>query len=236
MSQEPIKNAHVLLNSQSFGILSTISVKLDRFPFGSVVPYCLDDQGRLVILISTIAQHTKNILKDNRCSITIIQDSDEVQSNGRICIIGKMESLDSAATDTSEIYFRNFPKSRSYSNTHNFSFYYLEPVSIRYIGGFGAIHWFEPSDFQMTNPFHGKNEEYVVNHMNEDHHKDLILYCKHYKHLSITSSDDVRMTGIDSIGFDVFVNEKKIRFDFENPVADANEARAALVAMSKEVK
>ena len=31
------------------------------FPFGSVVPYCLDEQGRPLILISRIAQHTHNL-------------------------------------------------------------------------------------------------------------------------------------------------------------------------------
>lgn len=147
MSKESIENALQLLDETSFGVLSTISVKLDGFPFGSVTPYCLDRQGRIVVLISTIAQHTKNIIDDNRCSITVIKDSEDVQSNGRVCIIGNMLKL-SNDNETMERYYEQFPKSRAYSNTHNFSFYYLEPVSVRYIGGFGAIHWFEPSEFQ----------------------------------------------------------------------------------------
>jgi putative heme iron utilization protein len=84
MSREAIRDARELLNSQSFGVLSTLSVKLDGVPFGSVVPYCLDGSGAPVILISTIAEHTKNINQDNRCSITILKDSDDVQSNGRL--------------------------------------------------------------------------------------------------------------------------------------------------------
>ncbi len=69
--------------------------------------------------------------------------------------------------------------------------------------------------------------------MNEDHLKSLLFYCEHYKKMIITAEDIVRMVGIDSLGFDIFVNDIKVRFDFEQPVLNAHEARKALVALSK---
>lgn len=236
MTSESIANARALLNGKDFGILSTISVKLEGFPFGSVVPYCLDGEGMPVVLISTIAQHTKNIQQDSRCSITILKDNHDVQSNGRLCVIGHMEPLPAEQKETEERYFRHFPNSRSYQNTHSFSFYRLNPISIRYIGGFGAIHWLESSDFLSNNPFQGNGENRVVEHMNEDHMKDLHLYCEHYKQMAITPEDTVRMTSIDGLGFDVFVNDEKVRFDFDAPISDAGEARVAMVALSKGAK
>lgn len=232
MSQS-INDARVLINSKDFGILSTLSLKLDGFPFGSVVPYCLDGEGMAVVLISTIAEHTKNISNDNRCSLTIVIDSDDVQSGGRLCIIGNMEPLPIEEVDVKERYYRHFPNSKAYSNTHDFSFYRLRPISLRFIGGFGSIHWLDPSDFQINNPFQGNGENAIINHMNEDHHKNLIRYCEQYKKMIIATDDIVRMVGIDSLGFDVFVNDKKVRFDFEQPVSNALEARESLVALSK---
>ncbi len=233
MSQTSIAEARGLLNAKDFGILSTISLKLEGFPFGSVVPYCLDEQGMPVVLISTIAEHTKNIASDNRCSITIIADNSDVQTKGRLCVIGNMELLETEEEHTKERYYRHFPKSRGYSQTHNFFFYRLRPVSIRFIGGFGAIHWIEASDFLIQNPFHGQGEERVVNHMNEDHLKDLISYCECFKDMTIDSNDIVRMVGIDRWGFDVFVNDQKVRFNLESPITNAMEARESLVALSK---
>jgi putative heme iron utilization protein len=233
MSSAAIATSRSLLNTKDFGILSTLSVKLGGFPFGSVVPYCLDENGMVVILISTIAQHTKNIIEDDRCSMTVINEADDVQANGRLCIIGHMESLLENDADVKERYYRHFPKSREYSNTHNFSFYRLRPISVRYIGGFGAIHWFEPSEFLINNPFHGKEEDKVINHMNDDHHDSLISYCEVYKKMIISPDDSIRMVGIDTMGFDAFVNDKKVRFDFELPVQNAQEAREALVTLSK---
>lgn len=233
MNDESITAARGLYNAKDFGVLSTISAKLEGFPFGSVVPYCLDGEGMPVVLISTIAQHTKNILQDDRCSITILKDSHDVQSNGRLCIIGHMEKLPPHQEAARERYYRHFPNSRSYNNTHNFGFYRLRPVAVRFIGGFGAIHWLEPTDFLISNPFQGQGEERVTDHMNEDHSKDLRLYCEHYQHMKLTDSDSVRMAGIDSLGFDVFVNDQKVRFEFDHPISNAKEAREAMVALSK---
>ena len=57
MSVEAAKNARELLLKEYRGVLSTHSKSMPGFPFGSVVPYCLDEQGRPLILISRIAQH-----------------------------------------------------------------------------------------------------------------------------------------------------------------------------------
>lgn len=232
MNNEAIKHARQLLNSKDFGILSTLSVKLGGFPFGSVVPYCLDGLGRPLVFMSTIAEHTKNISQDSRCSITIVMDSEEVQSNGRLCLVGNMEHVDPADSESQQRYFRHFPGSSEYSKTHNFSFYHLSIISIRYIRGFGSIHWLEPTDFAIQNPFDG-HEISIVDHMNEDHLKSLRSYCEYYKKLTIEPQDQVRMASIDGLGFDVFVNTKKVRFNFDNPITNAEEARAAMVGLSK---
>lgn len=236
MSRESINDARRLFNSKSFGILSTLSLKLEGFPFGSVVPYCLDNEGMAVVLISTIAEHTKNISNDDRCSITIIMDNEDVQSNGRLCVIGNMELLPTIETDVKERYYRHFPNSKTYNTAHDFFFYRLLPISIRYIGGFGKIYWFDPLEFLINNPFQGNDENKMTDHMNKDHQKDLVSYCERYKKMSMVLNANVRMVGIDSLGFDVFVNDKKVRFDFEQPVKNALDAREALVALSKGAK
>jgi putative heme iron utilization protein len=39
------------------------------YPFGSLVPYVLDHDGRPIILVSRLAEHTKNIEADARVSL-----------------------------------------------------------------------------------------------------------------------------------------------------------------------
>ena len=138
-----------LIDQQSFGILSTYSVDVEGFPFGSVTPYSLTDDKHPLILISNIAQHTKNIIKDNRVSLMVLENlqdgTQDPQKHGRASILGRATPLDSQADEAKyENYYQQFPESRAYQNTHGFQLYEIKPVRIRYIGGFGKIFWLEP--------------------------------------------------------------------------------------------
>ena len=55
------------------GLLSTHSVKFTGYPFGSVVPICRDSKGNPLLMISHLAQHTRNIDADPHCSLTLMQ-------------------------------------------------------------------------------------------------------------------------------------------------------------------
>jgi putative heme iron utilization protein len=64
-------DARRLLLAAKAGVLSTLSLDVPGFPFGSVVPYCLDRGGLPLILVADIAQHTRNLLADPRASLTV---------------------------------------------------------------------------------------------------------------------------------------------------------------------
>src|SRR5208282_6584542 len=68
------ERARTLVYLGRFGNLSTLSRKRPGFPFGSVMPYGLDEQGRPIFLISTMAMHTQNLQADSRASLLVTQD------------------------------------------------------------------------------------------------------------------------------------------------------------------
>src|SRR5438876_10701499 len=55
------------------GSLSTLSRKQPGFPFGSVMPYGLDERGRRIFLISKMAMHTQYLHADPRASVLLTQ-------------------------------------------------------------------------------------------------------------------------------------------------------------------
>ncbi len=67
------ERAQTLLYLRRVGSLSTLSRKRPGFPFGSVVPYALDDHANPIFLISTMAMHTQNLLADPRSSLLVTQ-------------------------------------------------------------------------------------------------------------------------------------------------------------------
>lgn len=222
--------ARQLLNHQSFGVLSTHSADVEGYPFGSIAPYVLDYDGQPAILISDIAQHTRNIKQNNKVSLTVFDPrADDPQASSRLTWIGDAQSIDPSETDIRDRYLRYFPSAESYFETHDFSFYRIRLRRARFIGGFGQIFWIEPDAMLVKNPF-GETERGIVEHMNRDHQKALLHYCKLTGRETV---EGVTMTGIDSEGFDLLADKRKLRLDFDSPIQTTEEARAALVKLAR---
>lgn len=214
------------------GILSTHSAKHAGYPFGSVAPVVLDQQGMPTILISTIAEHTKNIIQNAHVSLVVLDNAEDLQANARLTLLAKAEQTDKQNTLMRERYLRYIPQAAQYFETHDFSFYTLHITHARYIAGFGKMGWLEGESMQMpSNPLFIE-ETGILEHMNADHGENLKAYCLHYHQVT---TEQVEMVGIDRLGFDVRVTQEKLlRFEFETPISNAQEARTALVSMAKQ--
>ncbi|MDB5979678.1 MAG: heme iron utilization protein [Pseudomonas sp.] len=230
MSAKAAKNARELLLKEYRGVLSTHSKSMPGFPFGSVVPYCLDDKGHPLILISRIAQHTHNLQKDPKCSMLVGErEAEDVQAVGRVTVLAEAQKLtDEAAIEAAAArYYRFFPESASYHSAHDFDFWVLVPVRYRFIGGFGAIHWLD--EIALANPFAGKAETSMVEHMNEDHAKAIA----HYVELSgLPQTPPAQMVGVDSEGMHLRIGQGIYWLAFAQPCNTPTQVREALVQLA----
>lgn len=209
--QSNARNARQLLREHRYGALSTLSRKFDGHPFGSITPYLVDHDGSLLILISALAEHTKNILHDPRVSlITHNQDDPHIQTQGRITVVGTA-SLVTEREQAGKRYLRYFPEAQTYFDMHDFSFYRIVPLALRYIGGFGDIHWV-------------KAENYLIPHYPLAADEDALLD----KINSARPSSDGVLIGIDCDGFDLRLGERNVRHGFASPAFDAEHALAML--------
>lgn len=217
---------------QTSGVLSTLSKRLDGFPFGSVSPFILDHAGRPVILISDIAEHTKNIAADPRVSVIVQPYSTDMQVTGRVTVVGRAERLP-AKDELGPRYLRFFPQAEGYFAMHDFNFYRIEPIKVRWIGGFGRIYWVDPEAYMADSGTLAGAEAGILAHMNADHADTLVAYCRHYHQFD---TEAATMIGIDPDGFDVRAGERLLRFDFAAPVRDPEGARRALVEMAQQCR
>ncbi len=222
--------AQELLAAQSFAALSTLSQDLENYPFGSLVPYCLNHSGEPLLLISDIAQHTKNILKNSHVSLmAFAQNNPDIQANARLSYLGDAEKTQEPGDY--ERYYRYFPDAKDYHKTHNFQLFRVRCERSRYIGGFGKIFWVHAKDLVKPNPFSPQEELGILQHMNADHREALAQYCLRYKKI-ITTIEQVQMTGIDATAMDLLVGKyQKVRIPFPSPISNSAEARKTLVAM-----
>jgi len=241
------KEALQFLRTTQSGVLSTFSAKFPGFPFGSVAPFVLDHSGQPIILISTIAEHTHNIIANPNVSLLVFAGDEDLQANARLTLIGQAVKIDKGDTLLRARYLRYLPNAAGYFDMHDFNFYRIEIAQVRYIAGFGKMGWVKSSSLSedstiehqhTTNSPLASQEASIIEHMNADHVHSLIAYCQHYHGVK---ASQVKMLGIDVDGFDARAvlddgATKILRFNFAQPIHDAQSARAALITMSKEAK
>jgi putative heme iron utilization protein len=225
------KHARELLLKEYRGVLSTHSKAMPGFPFGSVVPYCLDADGCPLILISRIAQHTHNLKQEGKCSLLVGErGAEDVQAAGRLTLLAHARPLDDAQQIDAAAarYYRYFPESRDFHLVHDFDFWRLEPVRWRFIGGFGAIHWLD--EVALSNPFAGEAELSMVEHMNSDH----AAAIAHYVALAgLPAQVPAELVGLDSEGFHLRIGQSLYWLAFPTSCNSPLEVRQALVALAR---
>ena len=148
------------------------------FPFGSLAPYALRGDGTPFVLISAIAQHTRNLARDPRCSL-FVRDSraeagEDAQATWRVTVVARAERIEASGAELEELHARyaaRVPDAPGYGSAHDFAFWQLTPVKVRAIGGFGAIRWLPPAEILRDPQGRGWREgaARVIEHMNEDH-------------------------------------------------------------------
>lgn len=222
--------ARSYLRAHHHGVLATISKQLHGYPFGSVVPFTLDHAARPVILVSRLAEHTKNIIADARTSLLVQDPAASDPAAARLTLVGDAVRISGDLDALRTRYLGFFPAAQRLLDLGDFEFYRIEPVQLRYIGGFGAIHWISAASYAPpANELEGQ-ESGIIAHMNTDHPHNLRDYCRHFKQRAATAA---AMIGIDCDGFDVRADGESLRFDFAQPVTDAASARHELVAMAR---
>ena len=226
-------DARRYLRHHRHGVLSTLSKKLDGYPFGSLVPFVLDHAARPAILISRLAEHTKNIDADPRVSLLVHAESADAQAASRLTLVGNAARAGDGLAALEARYLRYVPAAERLLALGGFSFYCIEPVTLRFIGGFGDIQWISADSYAPPANTLAECETDIVAHMNTDHAATLRNCCCYFKQVDAAT---VTMVGVDCDGFDVRADDALLRLDFAAHVADAHDVRAALVSMAQQAR
>lgn len=229
IERTPGQEARRLLRRHHYGVLSTLSQMRAGYPYGSFVDYVTDHQGRAVILISALAEHTHNIHSSPRVSLAVHDAGSQAQSRPRVTLMGEAKLI--GPDDAHHIrarYLRYFPDAAKLLAL-DFAFYRIEPQPARFIAGFAQACWVSPADFLAVASHLTDSEEAILDHMNTEHADALAVYAGRARG---ASGEPITLVGLDSDGFDLRVGEQLQRIEFDGFVADARAARECLVALA----
>ena len=225
-------------------MLCTLSKKIEGWPFGSITPYAVAARGEPIILISEIAEHTRNLREDARASL-LVQDSQALsdpQAGARVTLMGYATPVPPPYLDDARRrYLDSFPGSASFFQIHDFTLFQIKVSRVRFIGGFGEIYWLDGSEVTANadtkiDPV-APHVEMICEHMNEDHPDALRLYASAF---AGTEAEAAEMIHVDSEGFDMIAitggRHKHLRLAFSNRVTTTDEVRAEMVEMVRRAR
>ncbi len=235
------ERARTMLSLNRIGVLSTHSEKCEGYPFGSTMPYALDDAGRPLFLVSNMAMHTQNLKSNPKAAlfVTVPEAQADPLGAGRMTLIGLAEQVpenDLKAARTA--YLEIYENAKYYVDFADFSFWRLSPVDLYFVGGFGVMGWVASSDFEsaVSDPL-AEAASGIIEHMNNDHEAAMIDIARLEKEVA---ASEAKMTAVDRLGFHVRLKTdervRSVRIGFPHEVRTAEECRKALVAMVKRAR
>jgi heme iron utilization protein len=235
------ERARTLLHVGRIGSLSTLSRKQPGFPFGSVMPYGLDPQGRPIFLISTMAMHTQNVQADPRSSLLVTQPgaTDDPLGASRVTLLGNALLVpESEVAEARKLYLARYANSKYWVDFEDFSFYRMNVVDVYYVGGFGVMGWVSSSEYDRAQ--HDPLVDHaagIMQHMNAHHGNALIELARAFAGVE---SQEVTMTAVDRLGFQIRFKtpegERDARIAFSREVTNPGEARNVVVDMVTEAR
>src|SRR3979490_1950075 len=198
------ERARTLMYLSRIGSLSTLSRKQPGFPVGSVMPYGLDERGRPIFLISTMAMHTQNLHADPRASLLVTQDDADGDPLGasRVTLVGNVLPIpQSEVAEARQLYLARYANSKYWVDFEDFSFYRMDVVDVYYVGGFGVMGWVTASEYDRSQPDPlADSMAEIIQHMNAQHKDALVLLAREFAGIE---SQEATMIAVDRLGFHV---------------------------------
>ncbi len=232
------ERARTLVHLGRVGALSTSSAKHPGWPFGSVMPYGVDPQGRPLFLISSMAMHTHNLLGEPRAALLVTQPGAEEDPLGaaRVTLMGKAAKVPAGEIPSArQLYLARYENAKYWVDFEDFAFFRMEIVDLYYVGGFGVMGWVAADDYLAAAPDPLADvAPDIISHMNADHADAMILLARVHAGLE---AQEARITAVDRLGFhcrlETAEGMKGVRIAFPREVRSAQEARVVLVEMVK---
>jgi len=235
------ERARTIVHLGRTGMLATLSRRRPGHPFGSVMPYALDEHGRPIFLISSMAMHTQNLEQDARASllVTALEAAEDPLASGRVTLLGEARRLTTPdAVPARARYLERHAQAAYWVDFEDFSFWRLQIAEVYFVGGFAAMDWVDGVQFEAARPDPLADvARGIIDHMNRDHADALVTYARV---LAAEPAERASMLAVDRLGFKLRIEGgdrlSSCRIAFPREVRTADEARAVLIEMLAECR
>lgn len=234
--RSPAEEARTLVASMTVGYLATVGE--DGAPWCSLVVYGPTPDGDPVLLVSTMAEHGRNLLHDPRASLALNDPSapGDPLDRPRITLAGRaVQPAGDAAQAALDAHVAAIPGAMLYAGWNDFTLWVLDVQRARWVGGFAVMDTISAEGYRAaepdpTQPVAARS----VAHLNSDHGEALLAIARELG--GARGAIAAVCTGIDRYGIDLSCTgagqSAAARVLFAEPLQRAADVRPATVELA----
>ncbi len=204
-------------------------------PYASLVLLATEIEGAPILLISTLAEHTRNVAADDRVSLLCdgTVGLENRLTGARVTLQGRL--VPTASPTQRARFLARHPESHEYAEFSDSGFYRLDLNAAHIVAGFGEIHWLAGDQFLLPTEacrLLGEAEDGILTYMNADHLDAIEAIAVAWGF----GPGHWHLTGVDPEGCDARLGAEIARFQFPDIATTQSEVRDRLVSMSRSAK
>ena len=219
---EALDQARTLLRGAEYGTLATLDRQEGR-PFASLVAMATAPDGAPVLLLSDLAEHTKNLANDPRVSLLIDGTAGLADrlTGPRLTLAGRVERT--SGDDAVKRYVSRHKSATLTSGFADFNYYRLIVAGAHQVAGFGHIDAIDGDDLLVDAALAeaiAAVEADALARVNERHGDRLAAL-----------GTDTTIAALDADGAELHSHDRTIRGDFDRRLGTIGELDDAVDAL-----
>jgi putative heme iron utilization protein len=223
--ESPAWQGRMLLRASRVGTLATT---VNGQPFATLVTPAAAPDLAVLLLLSSLAEHTRHLRADPRCAVMVVGPAAEPnpQTAPRLTVTGIAEPIPDAALKAR--WLTVHPYAAFYADFGDFALWRVRPLSGLLVGGFARAARLRQADLTPDPEAVAAvtaAEASILRHCNTDHPDALAAIAG--------SPGAWRMVAADVDGCDLAQQERVVRIAWSAPVTDAGGVRAELVRLAR---
>jgi putative heme iron utilization protein len=233
------EEARTIAASVNTGTLATLTATGD--PWASFVTYGLLG-GAPVLCVSNMAEHGRNLSRDQRASIAIVAPATEADplASGRVTLAGVVEQpFDDELGAARDAHMAAVPAAKYYIDYTDFTLWVLRVQRVRWVGGYGRMDSATGEAYAEAQPDpvvpHAAG---AIAHLNADHAASLCAMAKALGGFPDASA--ATCTGADRYGLDLRVSTPRgiayTRVGYEAAIDSYDDLRSATVELARRAR
>jgi hypothetical protein len=218
---------------------ATLATSADGAPFASLVTPAAAPDLSLLMLLSSLSEHTRHLRAEPRCALLFCgtPETANPQTAPRVTLTGLAEPVPEAEAPALKArWLARHPYAALYADFADFSLWRVKPGGALLVGGFARAHRLKLAEL-LPDPAAVAAllaaERDILDHVNADHADAVAAIAQGL----LGGGPGVwRMAAADTDGCDLALQERVLRLPWPAPVTDADGVRKALILAARDAR